>query len=338
MRAKKLPSGSYRVQVMVKGERKSFTAPTKKEAELMAAEWQNGKRLSEDTVGACIDEYIASKSHILSPSTLESYKKVKRIQLASLCNIRICDLSPVDVQKHFNELSLKYSAKTVTNAHGLLASVLNVYAPDIHLHTTLPKQQKHIKSLPPVPVIIEAVTGSPIELPCLLALWLGLRMSEIRGARRSDIKDGVLTISHTVITVGSEHIEKDTTKTYDSTRRIALPQRIQCLIDALPDGQDNLTTLSGQAIYKRFSRLLERKGIEHITFHDLRHMNASIMLALGVPDKYAMERGGWSSPHIMKSVYQHTFSDMRTNVDELINSFFEAQFAHEIAHDADDVT
>ena len=39
--AKKLPSGSYRVRVYDKntGKYKSFTAETKKEAELMAAEW-----------------------------------------------------------------------------------------------------------------------------------------------------------------------------------------------------------------------------------------------------------------------------------------------------------
>ena len=64
-------------------------------------------------------------------------------------------------------------------------------------------------------------------------------------------------------------------------------------------------------------------NVEHMTFHDLRHLNASTMLALGIPDKYAMERGGWSSPNIMKSVYQHTFSSERDNVDKLIDDFFQ---------------
>jgi hypothetical protein len=51
-------------------------------------------------------------------------------------------------------------------------------------------------------------------------------------------------------------------------------------------------------------------------------MNASVMLALGIPDKYAMERGGWSSDHIMKSVYQHTFSEERRKADEKIDDYF----------------
>lgn len=69
---------------------------------------------------------------------------------------------------------------------------------------------------------------------------------------------------------------------------------------------------------------LEVKGdsMEHMSFHDLRHLNASIMVLLGVPDKYAMERGGWSSTSVLKSVYQHTFSDERKAVDERIDKYF----------------
>lgn len=33
------------------------------------------------------------------------------------------------------------------------------------------------------------------------------------------------------------------------------------------------------------------------------------MLALNMPDKYAMERGGWSNPSTLKNRYQNTFSD-----------------------------
>lgn len=46
------------------------------------------------------------------------------------------------------------------------------------------------------------------------------------------------------------------------------------------------------------------------------------MLLLGIPDKYAMERGGWSTPNTLKSVYQHTFSEERRQVDAKIDNFF----------------
>ena len=46
------------------------------------------------------------------------------------------------------------------------------------------------------------------------------------------------------------------------------------------------------------------------------------MLALGIPDTYAMQRGGWSSPGTMKKVYQHTLESRRSSYDDLIDSFF----------------
>lgn len=54
-----------------------------------------------------------------------------------------------------------------------------------------------------------------------------------------------------------------------------------------------------------------------------RHLNASVMLSLGVPDKYAMERGGWATNSTLKNVYQHTFSEERKQVDEMIDRYFE---------------
>lgn len=46
------------------------------------------------------------------------------------------------------------------------------------------------------------------------------------------------------------------------------------------------------------------------------------MLALGIPDKYAMERGGWATNSTLKNVYQHTFSAERDQVDEKIDNYF----------------
>lgn len=333
-KAKQLPSGSWNIRIYDNDLKKqvSFTSDTpgkagKAEVELMAREYQLGRRQKKEsgkTVGECIDEYIALKENVLSPTTIEGYRKDRRNSLAELCEVYVKDLTATQIQAHINKLALTKSAKTVRNAHGLLVSVLNVYAPDLRITTTLPKQQKNIKQLPDAKDVLQAIIGSDIELPCLLAMWCSLRMSEIRGAKKSDIKGGVLTIHDTVVTVAGEHIEKHSTKTIESTRQIALPQHIQALIAALPDEQDKLTLLTGQALYKRFTRLLAAAGVQSMTFHDLRHMNASIMLALGIPDKYAMERGGWSSPHIMKQVYQHTFSEERQKADKKIDDYFQS--------------
>jgi len=56
-------------------------------------------------------------------------------------------------------------------------------------------------------------------------------------------------------------------------------------------------------------------------FHDLRHANASMMALLNIPDRYAQERGGWSTGHIMKSVYQQVFSEEQKQVADIINNY-----------------
>lgn len=325
MKATKLPSGSYRVRVTIDGERVSVTAKTEDEAiyEAMALKTKRIQRQSgSPTFGMCIDEYINSKENVLSPKTILVYRQIRNNSLAAICDIPIKELTNQRIQVLVNTLSLKRSPKTVHNAHSLLVSVLNVYAPDMRIRTTLPQIPKKIKQLPTPEELMKAIIGSDIELPCLLALWLGLRLSEIRGAKKTDIVNGTLHIHDTIITVGGKHIEKHTTKTTESTRLLSLPTHIIKLIDALPEDQNYLTTLTGQAIYKKFKRILQANNLPDMTFHDLRHMNASVMLALGIPDKYAMERGGWSSPSIMKNVYQHTFSAERKAVDTMIDNYF----------------
>ena len=57
--------------------------------------------------------------------------------------------------------------------------------------------------------------------------------------------------------------------------------------------------------------------------------SASIMHALGVPDRYIMERGGWSTDKTLKAVYQHTMSDQAQEFNKRIKSHFE-KMQHEM--------
>lgn len=330
--AKKLPSGSWRIRIYDNDLKKqvSFTSDLpgkagKAEAELMAREYQLGRKKKKEqgkTVGECIDEYIALKENILSPTTISGYRKYRKTSLSGLCDILIKELTQQEVQSYINRLALTMSPKSIRNAHGLLSAVVKVYAPELYLNTTLPKVQKKFKQLPEVIDVWKAIHGTEIELPCLLAMWCSLRMSEVRGLKKSDIKNGIITVERTIVNADNEHIEKDSTKTIESTRQIELPEYIISLINALPEEQEYITLVKDHALYMRFTRLLERKGIQHMSFHDLRHLNASIMLMLGIPDKYAMERGGWSTNSTLKNVYQHTFSAERKAADKKINDYF----------------
>jgi integrase len=76
--------------------------------------------------------------------------------------------------------------------------------------------------------------------------------------------------------------------------------------------------LTPDEITAEFELLCKKVGF-HCRFHDLRHYHASMLHALGVPDKYIMERGGWGSAAVLQGIYQHTFTDKRREVGDIVN-------------------
>ena len=202
--AKKQTSGNWRIRIYVgddqngKHKYKSFTAPTKKEAEFLAAQY-NLKRKEKPkgiTVGDAIDGYITSKENVLSPTTIICYKSIRKNQLQSLMHVQLDKLTQIMIQSAINQEATRLSPKSIRNAHGLLTASVSMYMPDFTFRTTLPAKEHKIKDLPRPEQIIDAIKGTKIELPAMLALWFGLRMSEVRGIRYKDISDGVLTIQN----------------------------------------------------------------------------------------------------------------------------------------------
>lgn len=345
--AKKLPSGQWRTLVYDytdndgKRHYESFTADTKKESEFLGAEFALNKKKkskpSNMTLSEAINEYIMNSDSVLSPTTLQGYNAIKKYSYSDLMDIPLKKLTNEMLQNAVNieakRPSLKnsknkktISPKTVKNSYGLLTAVINRYNPSIDCTVKLPSLINKVKDLPSPDVIMSVVKDTEIELPVLLAMWLSFSLSEIKGLKKSSIKDGYITINEVVVMVNREAIRKEQAKTFTRTRRHQIPEYIQVLINkAIADNVDieELVTLSGHAIYSRFKRLLAKNNIPHMSFHDLRHVNASVMAMLRIPDKYAMERGGWKSDNVMKKVYTHTFSDEREKVDLIIDGYFE---------------
>lgn len=117
-----------------------------------------------------------------------------------------------------------------------------------------------------------------------------------------------------MVNVNGEKVVKSQMKEFERSHLHVVPPYILNLISECTN--EYLVTYSRQKIYKRWTALLEQHGIQHITFHDLRHVNASVMHLLHIPDKYAMERGGWKTDATMKAVYQNVFSEQRLEVDK----------------------
>ena len=97
--------------------------------------------------------------------------------------------------------------------------------------------------------------------------------------------------------------------------------------------EDGIISCTPDALTQRFEKTVQRAGLPHFRFHDLRHYSASIMHAIGVPDQYILQRGGWASDGVTKSIYRNSISDEAQRQNTLINSHFE-KASHEISHDS----
>lgn len=325
-KATKLPSGNWNVKLMVDGVRLSITEPTKREAEAKAAAVKTGLQSAQKrrdiTVGEAIDLYIGSKDAVLSPSTIAGYRRIQAHALPGwLLGTPANAVTQQAVQKAVNEMAKERSPKSVRNAHGLLSAALTAYNPDMTFHTTFPQKVKYdiaIPSVEDIAKIAKAAKGTRDELPIMLAVWMGLRMSEILGLKRDDLDGNVLHIRRARVDEGEK-----TTKTCSSQRDLLVPEYILRLMEDAPHTSGYIFPGKRQSLYSRFQTICKRAGVQHYRFHDLRHINASVMLALGVPNKYAQERMGHATDIMLKTVYQHTMSNEQKAVSEKVDSFFE---------------
>lgn len=129
MKIEKLPSGSYRIRKMYKGQMYTVTfdaKPSQKEAMLaMAAELEKVQEkhqtMSFQTAGA---EYIAAKRNVLSPTTIRGYGSAMRTISKEFLQKNIYDITALDIQAEVNRLAESRSPKTVRNHHGFISAVM----------------------------------------------------------------------------------------------------------------------------------------------------------------------------------------------------------------------
>ena len=329
-KAIKLPSGNWHAVVMIDGQRISVTASTKKEVEQKAAAIKSGAKIAARakasmTVGDAIDRYIESKDTVLSPSTINGYKKLRRSLFQSIINDPVATISQERIQRAVNTMAKSKSPKYVRNAYGLFTAAMSEYCPDRVFRITLPQKEApkiRIPSMDDIRVLHEDCVGTPYELPFLLAVWLGLRTSEIRGLTWDCIDGDTLIIKQALVD-GENGPELKQPKTYSGNRRLQIPPYIKRLLDETPQKDEFIVHYTRNAMYNHLHRACDRNGIEPFRFHDLRHVNASVMLGLNVPDKYAMERMGHATNNMLKNVYQHTMSDEAKRVADAVDDYFE---------------
>lgn len=307
----KLPSGSYRVRFYYNGKQKSIILdhePTKREAKHLVDDYMaEQETMSEhsDTFKKLAEEYIESKSNVLSPNTKRGYKLCLSRLSQPFLDTSINDIDQLAIQREISQLSALYAPKTVRNTHGLISSVMAMYRPKMILKTKLPQKEKKEFYCPTdddIKRILEMAKPTRYYVALCLGV-MGMRRGEICALTIDDLNENTLTIDKATYTDENQlHGIKNQTKTTDSTRKLYISDELAERIrtdGCIYDGAESRLW----AALQQFQEIL---GIPQFRFHDLRVYFATYAHLNGIPDKVIQDTAGWKSDYTMKKVYRKT--------------------------------
>lgn len=164
--------------------------------------------------------------------------------------------------------------------------------------------------------VINAFEGHPLRVAVVLALYYGLRRSEVLGLKWSavDFNRNVIRIEHTI--VKNLTIEaSDTTKTESSARAFELIPEVRALllteierrslttpyINSWDDGR----VFRPDYVTRGFQRNLKAHSLPQMRFHDLRHSTASILFDMGWELEDVKSWLGHSDIETTSNIYLH---------------------------------
>ena len=336
-KAKKLPSGTWRVQAKVtlhgRSITRSFSASTAKEAEREAEKWQKHcKMIGSDTTRMTVKEamlnYIDINSNRLSPSTEAEYYRIANNDMLDIIDKPLYTLTCPIVQESIKKATATLSPKTVKNRYSFLKTILAVYYPDFIWAVNFPKQKRPPKkafSHTYIKSIFKALEGTDFELECYLGI-LSMRASEIAAVEKSEIdfKEKTLHVCRAMVkNKENEFVVVDFNKTELSDRIIYLPDYVcNLLYKRCSETADvYISSVSPNRYWQKLNAILKKNNIEELGFHKLRHIYSSLTSDLGIDSQIRMENGGWSNEHIMNGTYRHSLSEAQKEANSKMNAY-----------------
>ena len=223
--------------------------------------------------------------------------------------LKLCDCTVEVLQTYFDEKYRNgrkdgkggLSSKTMRHHKGILGQALAECVKDGLIpsnpcqYVEMPRRERHeahFYSAEQLQQLITALNGDPIQPLVKIAALYGLRRSELLGLKWDsiDFENGMVLIRHTVCKM-IVTVEKDKTKTQSSRRSFPMTEEArEIFLKAKAEEEEN-QRLFGKAYQKNdyvfkwpdgrtfapdyvthhFSKMLERYGMPHIRFHELRH-------------------------------------------------------------------
>lgn len=291
-------------------------------------------------VSEYLAEWLEAQELCVQRSTYESltvYFNRHLIPYFETLNIELADLKPKHVQA-YAKLKLKsgrldgkqggLSLVTVRKHISVLKQALN----DAVLSECIPNNPANFVKLPKqknkltertvlltaaeAQDVINAFDGHPLQAAVFIALYYGLRKSELLGLRWSaiDFQRNTLVINHTV--VKNLTIEcKDSTKTESSRRTFQLLPEVKEILSQMREKsstssdyifcRDDGSPMRPDTLTRSFQRVLHQHNLPQMRFHDLRHSTASILLDKGWSLEDIKNWLGHSDIETTSNIYVH---------------------------------
>ena len=300
-----------------------------------------------------LQSYLPIKKQQVEPVTYNAYVKSAEIICNYFKNMRLKlkDLKPYHIEGFYkSQYDKGLSGNSVLKYHVLIRECLQYGVRNDFILTnvadkvTRPKVTKfkaNFYSIEEIQKLFEVIKDHELKLPIMLAAMYGLRRSEVLGLKWEaiDFENKVVKIQHKILETkidGQRCIYKSDKLKNETSNRVLplLPQAEELLTKKKEEIEKNMTELGksynqqnleyvcvdniGRLILpnrltKAFNKILERNGLKHIRFHDLRHSCASIMLANNVPMKQIQEWLGHADFSTTANIYSHL--DYKTKMD-----------------------
>ena len=307
----KLPSGSYRANIMVNGERISVTEATESAYYVKARALKSGLlKIEKKTVAPTLREvcngYIDIRENILSPSTVRGYRTIVKTRYKGYMD---APADKIDYQKMINEeASMGISPKTIRNSWLFIKCCLQdkgIKVPDLSTPQVVKKDLPWLDYEQIQSFLDNGIRGYSCEIGALLCLH-GLRRSEALAVTKGKVHDGYIHVEGAVVRSEDGPVFKETNKNSSSRRKVpVLIPRLQELVDTIPeeDADKPLIQMRADNLYDRINEACDRAGVPKTGIHGLRRSFVSLCYHLKLSEMETMKLGGYNDFATMRTIY-----------------------------------
>ena len=316
-KAIKLKNGDWLIRLRLGGAEQYITDPDKTRCERKAraakSAYQADIRLQErlsrkPTVYAAMGIYIEERENSLSPLTVRGYQIIRENRFHSIAQRRFDQIKDSEWQKIADNEARLCSAKTLKNAWGFLRSVAQrngITIPNVTLAKEAPKPYLFL-DYEEIRVFVKAVRDTEFAVPLLLALS-SMRISEIDALQWEDIPQNpefIRVQGARVLTKENRYTVKKENKNASSTRDVPiLIPELSAAIERDRQPMGKVLTCSQNTLRRNCKQICKDNGLPEVGVHGLRHSFASLAYHLQMPERIAMEIGGWENDKTMKEIY-----------------------------------